>query len=423
MFEIRSGLWAMAPRSLQALCDFTDLHPSWGPSERHAFGPDGDEGPTHSSGVAPYEVKDGVAHIDIRGPMMRGRSMQMEFFGVEYCCMADAMGAVRYAADSEAVREIVLYFDSPGGQLAGTGELADAVFAARQKKPVVAYVNGMCCSAAYWVAAQCTEIIAERHSEIGAIGVYRVVADSSEAAAKVGVKVHVVSSHELKGAGVGGAPITESQRAEMQRQIDCAAEMFTKAVADGRGQSIENIQSAATGQVWFAGEAFEKLLIDGIGPLLTIAPQGAEDEYMEKHEQEALRAKQELDKAKADAAELKMQLEVAHAEQRKAILGAHADRISPAMSRHVADFADACGSDFGKLKNFLSTLPKAARPDALGGDVSPAAAVKGAELSDDDAKVARFLGLTDEQMRTAETFTGKKFSFLGGAPVAAEVEG
>lgn len=60
----------------------------------------------------------------------------------------------------------ILLFDSGGGQSSAVPELAKAITASQ--KPVVAYVDGMACSAAMYAAAYCAEIIA--HSEADYVG-------------------------------------------------------------------------------------------------------------------------------------------------------------------------------------------------------------------------------------------------------------
>jgi signal peptide peptidase SppA len=212
----------------------------------------------------PYDIENGVAHIRISGVLMPSVPWIMRAFGIDATGYDDICEACRLAAADPAVDSVCLDIDSPGGSVSGVHSTADAVDKLDEEKTVTARVTGMCASAGYWIAAKASKITADRGSMIGSIGVYSVVQDLSVAAANAGVKVHVISSSELKGAGVPGSQITDAQIADMQRMIDAFSADFVQDVADGRGKSIADILPSATGQVWMANEAQERGLIDGL---------------------------------------------------------------------------------------------------------------------------------------------------------------
>ena len=62
------------------------------------------------------------------------------------------------ALEDDSIQGIVLNIDSPGGQMNGTNELANMIFAARGTKPITAYVGGLGASGAYWIASAADEI-------------------------------------------------------------------------------------------------------------------------------------------------------------------------------------------------------------------------------------------------------------------------
>ncbi|VDH16877.1 Protease 4 [Algoriella xinjiangensis] len=70
---------------------------------------------------------------------------------------------------SENIVGVLCDFDSGGGQCSGTPELASKIKSF--SKPIVAYTDGMICSAAYWLASACDYIIANEYcDDIGSIG-------------------------------------------------------------------------------------------------------------------------------------------------------------------------------------------------------------------------------------------------------------
>lgn len=204
-------------------------------------------------------VSDGVAVIELRGRMQK----QQASLGGAASTVA-ARRAVRAAAADPEVGSILMVIDSPGGTLAGTKELADDIAAAVKSKPVIALIEDMGASAAYWVASQATQVLAQATALVGSIGTYGVVYDMSALAAKDGVKVHVVRAGAMKGAGTPGTEITAEQLAAFQREVNTLNEFFVSGVAAGRKLSVEQVRALATGDVWIGQEAVSAGLIDSV---------------------------------------------------------------------------------------------------------------------------------------------------------------
>jgi signal peptide peptidase SppA len=211
----------------------------------------------------PYAMSGSVAVISLVGPMSKngGRSLSSGASTV------DLRRQVRLAAADPDVTAMLLRIDSPGGQIAGTPDLAADVRQAALKKPFYAYAEDMCCSAAYWVASQCNAIYANASAFVGSIGVLLVITDSSEAAQQAGEKVIVVSTGDFKGVGAEGTEITEEQVAYIQGQVDDIGAQFISAVNRGRGLSLTLGQAPADGAVYFGAKARSVGLVDGITPL------------------------------------------------------------------------------------------------------------------------------------------------------------
>ncbi len=202
----------------------------------------------------------GVAVVPIQGMMLDSPPAWLKRYVSRFAdSRAIAKEVARLAADP-AVREIRLDINSPGGHVGGTEELGNAVAAARAAKPVNAVTDGMCCSAAYWVAAQAGSIRAmSRATEIGSIGVYTVLADVSRMYQAEGIDMHLVSSGGVKGAGATGTPVTPALLAAEQKIIDGLAKHFRDAVAHGRGRDLS---AFATGETWLADHAVRLGIID-----------------------------------------------------------------------------------------------------------------------------------------------------------------
>lgn len=220
-------------------------------------------GEWHGDAWIPYYTMagDGVAVIRISGPTAKGWGK----FGEH--STAFTRRAVRIAVHDAAVGSILLLIDSPGGYVAGNDDVAREVEAANAMKPVVAYVEDECCSAAYWIASQASKVYANPSAEIGSIGVFQVIEDYTKQAEIAGIVVHVLTTGPLKGAGVPGAPITAEQLAAWQKGVDEVFEMFGSAVRKGRNLSAKQFEAVATGGVWHPKEARDLGLIDGVRSL------------------------------------------------------------------------------------------------------------------------------------------------------------
>ena len=204
-----------------------------------------------------------TAVIDIIGVMRKYASWTSWFFGD--AITSDLSERVNAAAEDASIESILLRIDSPGGEVAGTGALAESVWRARQRKPVTAFISDLGASAAYWVASQASKIVASPGSLVGSIGTYSVVSDWSGFFERAGIKVRVIKAGEFKGAGTLGTEITEEQRAEFQRIIDAINREFLKAVSRGRELPGDLVRALANGRVHVASEAKRLNLIDEVG--------------------------------------------------------------------------------------------------------------------------------------------------------------
>ncbi len=203
-------------------------------------------------------VQDGIALVTLHGVLMKHQSSAQESTSTVL-----TRRLIREAAASPDVGALLIHVDSPGGTVAGTPQLAKDVAAAAKLKPVVAHVENLAASAAYWVASQASKVIAEPESLVGSIGTYGVITDMSAAASMKGIKVHVVKAGAMKGAGVPGTEVTAEQLTDAQKTVNELNSFFVRGVASGRGMTLAAVGELADGRVHIAGDAQRMGLIDG----------------------------------------------------------------------------------------------------------------------------------------------------------------
>lgn len=172
---------------------------------------------------------------------------------------------MREAAADDRIGAIVLKVMSPGGLVWGTQEAGDAVFEARQAKPVIAVADKYAFSAAHWIATQASAFYATPSGQVGSVGVRGGHVDMSGFEDKIGMKTTLIASDPKKVAGHPYAPLSDEDRADMQAEIDEMAQAFNAAIARGRGMKASEVGAVhGTGQVFSAKRAAELGITDGV---------------------------------------------------------------------------------------------------------------------------------------------------------------
>lgn len=206
-----------------------------------------------------------VGIIPVKGMITKGLPSIFKAFGAvdvdELCAQIKDMD------EDEECDCLALSFDSPGGTVGGVPECADAIFNIAKKKKVYGVIDGQCCSAAFWLASQCSALISTKSSDIGSIGVYCAYPDYSQAFEREGIKIDMFKSGPLKAAGYPGTSLSDAQRANIQQGIDSIYAMFTGDVKRNR-KSIKD--DSMQGQSFLAEDACNRGLCDGIGNLTTL---------------------------------------------------------------------------------------------------------------------------------------------------------
>jgi len=178
--------------------------------------------------------------------------------------------ALAKAVADDRAKRIVLHIESPGGSVAGLADFADAVYDANAAKPVIAYADDLCASAAYWIGSQASRFYCNQTAMVGSIGVYALMLDSSRAAQNQGFRFVIVRSGPHKGVGETGVPITDSNVEAYQTEIDRYFATFKSAVMRGRGPrglTSGSLDELADGRCFIGAAAVDLKLVDGVKTL------------------------------------------------------------------------------------------------------------------------------------------------------------
>ena len=181
---------------------------------------------------------------------------------------------VREAAADPKVGAIVMPIRSPGGYVWGCAEAGDAIFEARQSKPIVAVADPYCFSAAYWLATQASAFHATTSGEVGSVGVRSGHRDMSGFESKIGMVTTLIASHPDKIAGNPYGPLSDEDRADIQALVDESNVAFAAAIARGRGMKLGEVAAVhGTGKTFSAPRALVNGAIDGVSTLREVVAQ------------------------------------------------------------------------------------------------------------------------------------------------------
>jgi protease-4 len=220
-----------------------------------------------------------VLVVDVDGPIIDEGSGSL--FGGAVTGGYDLKDTLVAAAAEPDVRAVVLRVSSPGGTIPGSEAIAAGVEAVKKAgKPVVAHVTGLAASGGVWAMVPADEIIADEGSLVGSIGVlfgplseFRDVVAIDGGLFGTGVETTggitqtFITAGRGKDVGNPFRPLTDDERAMLQRAVDLSYERFVAHVAASRpGLTEAEIRQELGAGIFDAVDARDAGLIDGIGP-------------------------------------------------------------------------------------------------------------------------------------------------------------
>ena len=170
--------------------------------------------------------------------------------------------------EDEHNKGLLLYIDSPGGEVMAASDLGDAVVAYKEAtgRPVYAYGHNYAASGGYWLAAAADRFYANRYCVTGSIGVtYGNMFDFSGLLEKYGVKVNTITSGAQKAMGSSWEEMSPETRAIFQSIIDEYYGYFLDWISSQRGMDRAAVQKLADGRIYTASQAVANSLADQVG--------------------------------------------------------------------------------------------------------------------------------------------------------------
>lgn len=167
------------------------------------------------------------------------------------------------AEEDMTISAIIIEINSPGGSVLPSREIAAQIKAS--KKPVVALVQEVGASGAYWAASAADKIVADPLSMTGSIGVVGSYLQYAGLMEKYGVTYERLVSGKYKDAGSQYKDLTADERAYLQSKINFIQDIFVSEVSANRNMPVATVKKLATGEIFFGTEAQTAGLVDILG--------------------------------------------------------------------------------------------------------------------------------------------------------------
>jgi protease IV len=201
------------------------------------------------------------------GAVFGGRVAVVELEGI-ILDVEPLMRDLRAHRDNPLVRAVVIRINSPGGVVAPTQEVHDALVRLRQAgKPVVASMGAVAASGGYYIATAADEIYANPGTLTGSIGVIMQMANLEMLMKRVGVEWVVVKAGQYKDLGNPGRPMTAEERRVLQALLEDVHGQFINAVAAGRNLEPDEVARFADGRIFSGTQAMSLNMVDSLGSL------------------------------------------------------------------------------------------------------------------------------------------------------------
>lgn len=168
--------------------------------------------------------------------------------------------------EDKSIKAIILRINSPGGGVAASQEMYEAIKKTRDSGiPVIVSISSIGASGGYMAACGGSYIVSNPGSVVGSIGVIAQFYTMKELADKVGIKETTIKSGKLKDAGNPMRDPNADDLAYFQEIIDDDYEQFLEVVSKERKIEMDSLKEIANGRVFTGRQSLKLRLVDTLG--------------------------------------------------------------------------------------------------------------------------------------------------------------
>ncbi|MBW7996733.1 MAG: signal peptide peptidase SppA [Candidatus Glassbacteria bacterium] len=179
----------------------------------------------------------------------------------------ETVSQIRKMAEDKRVKAVVVRVESPGGAVAPSQEIYQALNKLRTQDsiPVIVSMGTVAASGGYYIACAADSVLAMPGTLTGSIGVILQFPDLQEVFRKVGIGMKTIKSGEHKDLGSPFRDMSDSEREILQEMVDDVYDQFVEVVAEGRGLDEDSVRAVADGRIFSGRQALELGLVDRTG--------------------------------------------------------------------------------------------------------------------------------------------------------------
>ncbi|MDY3978594.1 MAG: signal peptide peptidase SppA [Tidjanibacter sp.] len=178
-------------------------------------------------------------------------------------------GLLADARKDKGIKAVVFRVNSPGGSALASEVIWHEVTLLRQTKPVIVSMANYAASGGYYISAPSDEILADRTTITGSIGVFGMMLNAQKTLNnKLGINVDVVKTSPSADMGTIFRPLTKSEIATLQQNVENTYSTFVDHVAEGRNLTFDEVDAIGQGRVWSGVDASTIGLVDGFGGII-----------------------------------------------------------------------------------------------------------------------------------------------------------
>ncbi len=246
--------WSIMPSAMASIMDSIDSMKDL--ESALSFGRDVESTTKIVNGVAVMPVS-GVLRDDVDYMVRFGYASSYQLMERE----------IKQAVNNPQIKSVMLYIDSPGGSAIGCKRVADIIFELRGEKPIHAYTQGVCGSAAYYLAAACNRIEATADSLVGSVGTIFPHMEMAGMLKDWGIGATVITNADSpkKGHGNQYEPLSDDAKNTLQEFVNSYGRGFIEDVARYRGVSADQVvANFGQGDAFRADAAIGRGMIDAV---------------------------------------------------------------------------------------------------------------------------------------------------------------
>jgi protease-4 len=225
------------------------------------------EAEVHEALLIKSPAKEKILILDVAG--LISTTLNPGLFEREGDILSRVYYRLEKASEDKRIKALILRLDTPGGEVTASDIIYNEILRFKEKTgiPVVGLMMGVAASGGYYVASACDHIIAHPSTITGSIGVISIFPNLQELFTKIGIKVNVIKSGEMKDSGSAFRDLTEEEEKIFQGVIDELHNRFLDVVYQKRKNSLsfEKLEKIADGRIYTASQAHKLKLIDEIG--------------------------------------------------------------------------------------------------------------------------------------------------------------